>query len=66
LCFFCSVQKMSKKCPQMPWRRGIVVIASAYRIEDPEFKSRQGVRFLRIYTLQCCCHNLICIVNVCT
>jgi hypothetical protein len=30
-----------------PWRRGIVVIASAYRIEDPEFESRQGVRFFR-------------------
>jgi hypothetical protein len=26
---------------------------------DPGFESRQGVRFLGIYTLQCCCHNLI-------
>jgi hypothetical protein len=25
--------------------------------------TRQGVRFLGIYTLQCCCHNLICIVH---
>jgi hypothetical protein len=50
-------------CPG--WRRGIVVIAFAYRTEDPVFKSRQGVRFLGIYTVQCSCHNLICIVIVC-
>jgi hypothetical protein len=43
-----------------------VVIASAYRTKDPRFESHQGVRFLGIYTLQCCCHNLICIVIVCT
>jgi hypothetical protein len=30
-----------------PWRRGIVVIASAYRTEDPGLESRQGVRFFR-------------------
>jgi hypothetical protein len=48
-----------------PWRRGIVVITSAYRSEDPGFESRQGVRFLGIYTLQWCFHNLICIVIVC-
>jgi hypothetical protein len=44
----------------MPWRRGIVVIAHAYRTEDPEFESRQGVRFFfrNLYTLQCCCHKL--------
>jgi hypothetical protein len=28
-----------------PCRRGIVVIASACRTEDPGFESRQGVRF---------------------
>jgi hypothetical protein len=49
-----------------PWRRGILVIPSAYRTEDPGFESQQGVRFLGIYTLQCCNHNLICIVIVCT
>jgi hypothetical protein len=43
----------------LPWRRGIVVIASASRTEDPGFESRQGVRFLGLYTLQCCYHNLI-------
>jgi hypothetical protein len=32
---------------RMPLRRGIVVIASAYRTEDPGFESRQGVRFFR-------------------
>jgi hypothetical protein len=32
-------------------RRGIVVIASTYRTEDPGFESRQGVRFLGIYAL---------------
>jgi hypothetical protein len=42
----------------MPWRRGIVVIASTYRTEDPEFESRQGERFLGISTLQSCCNNL--------
>jgi hypothetical protein len=41
----------------MPWWRGIVVIASAYRTEDPGFVSRQGVRFLFLYTVQCCCHK---------
>jgi hypothetical protein len=50
----------------MPWRSGIVVTAAAYRTEDTRFEPRQGVRFLGIYTLQCCCHNLICIVIVCT
>jgi hypothetical protein len=48
----------------MPWRRGIVVIASAYRTEDPGFESRQGVRFIGVFSLQCRCHNLICIVIV--
>jgi hypothetical protein len=47
-------------------RLGIVVIASAYRTEDPGFESRQGVRFLGIYTLQCSCRSLIFIVIVCT
>jgi hypothetical protein len=32
------------------WRLGIVVIASAYGTEDPGFESRQGVRFLGIYS----------------
>jgi hypothetical protein len=36
----------------LPWRRGIVVIASAYIKEDPWFESHQGVRFLGIYPLQ--------------
>jgi hypothetical protein len=48
----------------MPWRRSIVVIESAYRTKVPGFESRQGVRFFGIYTLQCCCHNLIRIVIV--
>jgi hypothetical protein len=50
---------------ELPWRHGKVVIASAYRTEDPGFESCQGVMFLGIYTLQCCCYNLICIVIVC-
>jgi hypothetical protein len=33
-----------------PWRSGVVVIASAYRTEDPGFESHQGVRFLGLYT----------------
>jgi hypothetical protein len=43
-------------------RRGIVVIPSACRTEDPGSEFRQGLRFLGIYTLQSCCHNLIIIV----
>jgi hypothetical protein len=50
----------------MEWRRGIVVIECAYRTEDPGFESRQGVRYLGFYALQCCCHYLVCIVIVCT
>jgi hypothetical protein len=61
-----TAQRNEKKLSYGPWQRGIVVIASAYRTEDPGFESRQGVRVLGIYTLQCCCHNLICIVIVCT
>jgi hypothetical protein len=34
-----------KKKQDQPWRRAIVGIASAYRTEDPEFESSQGVRF---------------------
>jgi hypothetical protein len=39
-----------------PWWRGIVVIASASRTEDPGFESRQSARFLGPYALQCRCH----------
>jgi hypothetical protein len=39
-------------------RSGIVVIASAYRTTDPGFESRQVVKLLGLYTLQCCCRNL--------
>jgi hypothetical protein len=35
-----------------------VVIASAYRTEDPGFESRKGVRLLGLYTLQCRCQKL--------
>jgi hypothetical protein len=49
-----------------PRQRGIVVIASAYRTEDPGFESRQGVRFLGFY-IHCSAivKKLICIVIVC-
>jgi hypothetical protein len=56
------------KIPHHALCRGVayvVVIASASRTEDPGFESRQGVRFLGINTLQCCCQNLKCIVIVC-
>jgi hypothetical protein len=36
-----------------PRRRGIVVIASASRKEDPGFESRQGVRFLVFLYIIC-------------
>jgi hypothetical protein len=45
-------------------RCSIVVIASAYITEDPGFESRPGVTFVGIYTLQCCCYNLIYTVNL--
>jgi hypothetical protein len=47
-------------CGKKPWRRGIVVIASAYRTEDPRFESHRGVKLLGIYTLQWCCNNVHC------
>jgi hypothetical protein len=37
-----------------PGRRGVQVIVSANRTDDRGFESHQGVRFLGIYTLQCC------------
>jgi uncharacterized membrane protein AbrB (regulator of aidB expression) len=43
----------------------VVVIASDSRTEDPGFESLQCARFLGLYTLQCCCQNLMCIVIVC-
>jgi hypothetical protein len=67
----CTKKNMATMCAISPrysrvtlWRRGIVVIAAAYRTEDRRFESRQGVRFLGLYTLQCCSQNLICIVIV--
>jgi hypothetical protein len=44
----------------------MVVIASAYRTEDPGFEYRQGVRILGLYlhTLQSFSQNLMCIVVV--
>jgi hypothetical protein len=36
-----------------------------YSTEDLGFESRRSVTFLGLYTLQCCCQNLICIVIVC-
>jgi hypothetical protein len=35
--------KPSKARGSNPWRRGIVVIASAYRTDNSGFESRQGV-----------------------
>jgi hypothetical protein len=58
--------KLTNNLGMLPWRRGIVVIAAAYRTEDPGFEFHQGVRFLGVYTLQCCCHNLVCIDIVLT
>jgi hypothetical protein len=45
-------------------QRGIVAFASASRIEDSGFESRQGVRFLGLYALHCCYQKLACIVIV--
>jgi hypothetical protein len=41
-------------CSLLPWRRGIEVIADADITEDPGFESRQGIKFICLYTLQCC------------
>jgi hypothetical protein len=65
LCFSIPLPWRSIK-KEEPWRCGIVVIVSSYRTEDYGFESRQGVRISGIYTLQCCYHNLMCIVIVCT
>jgi hypothetical protein len=61
-----TIFRVCVKNKSLPSRRRIVVIAFADRTEDPGFESRQGVRFLGIYTLQWCCHTLIYIVIVCT
>jgi hypothetical protein len=43
-----------------PWRRGIVVIASASRTEDPGFESRQVFRSLYIEVLLSKLYMYIC------
>jgi hypothetical protein len=60
---YIQTERLSFK--RLPWRSGIVIIASAHRTEDPGLESRQGVRFLGRYTFQCCCQNLVCIVGSC-
>jgi hypothetical protein len=51
--FLGAIQFTNKVVCTWSWRRGtyryVVVIASAYRTEDPRFESRQGVRFLGIH-----------------
>jgi hypothetical protein len=44
-----NVDIFAKLGTSKPWRRGIVIISSASRTEDPGFESRQGVRFLGLY-----------------
>jgi hypothetical protein len=51
--FFCC-KKCHRQSKLRPWRLGVVVIISANKTEDRGFESRQGVRFLGLYTLQCC------------
>jgi hypothetical protein len=46
-----KLEQMSRK---MPWRRGIVFIASTSRTEDPGFESRQVVRLLCLNPLRRC------------
>jgi hypothetical protein len=48
----------------MPWRRGEEVIVSANGTEDRGFESRRGVRYLKLFILQCCSLYLICTVIV--
>jgi hypothetical protein len=43
LIFFDPRLSCRKKKYLLPWRRGIVVISSAYTTEDPGFESRKGV-----------------------
>jgi hypothetical protein len=42
-----------------------MVIASAYRTENPGFDSLKDVRFLGICTLQCCCQSKLNVVSLC-
>jgi hypothetical protein len=44
-CLTVNLGTKSRMYLGLPWRSGIVVIAYAYRTEDPGFESRQGVRF---------------------
>jgi hypothetical protein len=41
------------------------LVFTASKTEDSGFESRQGVGFLGLYTLQCCCQNLVCSVIAC-
>jgi hypothetical protein len=54
---FMKTRSCGKKIEKLPWRRGIMVIASASRTEDTGFKSHQNARFLGLDTVQCCCRN---------
>jgi hypothetical protein len=48
-----------KQTLNLPWRRCIVIIASASKPADRGFKTRQGVSFLvGICILECCCSKL--------
>jgi hypothetical protein len=53
-------------CRDSVWAATKVNCPPTYITEDPKFESRQGVRFLGVYTLECCCHNSIRIVIVFT
>jgi hypothetical protein len=35
-------------------------LVSRWQRKHPWFESRQGVRLIEIYTLQCCCNNMYC------
>jgi hypothetical protein len=54
----CRPKKCRKKYLRWPWRRGIVVIASANRTEAPRVRIPPGCKVARkLYKLQCCCYT---------
>jgi hypothetical protein len=55
------------KAVGLSWWRGIVVIAPAYRKEDPGFESRQGARFLVTWVYIHCSAVVItyCVLSLC-
>jgi hypothetical protein len=52
-----AIHQKNKK--EVPWRRGEVVIKSAYKTKEQGFESRRGERFSGLYALQFIANSLL-------